>query len=136
MSKRSRTFLTVITQIRTFSLKLGTSIENFQKTKNPWKDLYKRNKNIIKSFFSQFFRKALRSNLDKVNVNLIKWMKVVKILICCSFYLPSVLETLEVNVPILFIHLEIFSVSTCSVCLLSVSWFLNILLSFLNKYGS
>ena len=31
--KRSRTFLTVITQIRTFSLNLGTSINNFQTTK-------------------------------------------------------------------------------------------------------
>ena len=31
--KRSRTFLTVITQIRTFSLNLGTSIKNFQTTK-------------------------------------------------------------------------------------------------------
>ena len=31
--KRSRTFLTVTTQIRTFSLNLGTSINNFQTTK-------------------------------------------------------------------------------------------------------
>ena len=31
--KRSRTFLTVITQIRTFFLNLGTSINNFQTTK-------------------------------------------------------------------------------------------------------
>ena len=33
VSKRSRTFITVITQIRTFSLNLGTSNKNFETTK-------------------------------------------------------------------------------------------------------
>ena len=34
MSKRSRTFITVITQIRTFSLNLGTSNKNLETTKD------------------------------------------------------------------------------------------------------
>ena len=33
VSKRSRTFITVITQIRTFSLKLSSSNKNFETTK-------------------------------------------------------------------------------------------------------
>ena len=33
VNKRSRTFITVITQIRTFSLNLGTSNKNFETTK-------------------------------------------------------------------------------------------------------
>ena len=48
VSKSSRTFITVITQIRTFSLNLGTSSKiRISKQQNiPWKDLVKRNRNI------------------------------------------------------------------------------------------
>ena len=46
VSKRSRTFIKVITQIRAFSSNLGISNKNFETTNFLYKNLFKRNKNI------------------------------------------------------------------------------------------
>ena len=70
VSKRSRAFITVIAHIRTLSLKFRHfQIRVLKQLITPWKDLFKRNKNIKKLFF-ELFRKALRSNLN-CEINLI-----------------------------------------------------------------
>ena len=66
VSKRSRTFTTVITQIITFSLNLGIPIRISKQANIPWKNLFERLKNIKKNFFfSKFFRKTLCFNLKR-----------------------------------------------------------------------
>ena len=58
VSKTSCTFITVITQIRTFFLNLGSSHKNFETT-NYCQDRISKGKT-----FSKFFRKTMRSNLN------------------------------------------------------------------------
>ena len=55
VSKRSRTFITVITQIITFSLNLGIPIRISKQANIPWKNLFERIKNIKKNFFFRNF---------------------------------------------------------------------------------
>ena len=52
-------YITVITQIRTFSLSLGTSNKNFETTKYSLERSFQKelNQNIKKNIFSKFFRK-------------------------------------------------------------------------------
>ena len=61
VTKNLCTFITVITQTRTFSLNLGNSDNNFETNKYSLERSFQ--KNIKKKFFSKFFRKILRSNL-------------------------------------------------------------------------
>ena len=63
VSKRSCTFITVITQIRAFSLNLGTSNQNFETTKYSMERSFQKEYEYQKRIFSKFFRKTLRSNL-------------------------------------------------------------------------
>ena len=53
-------------QIRTFSLNLGTSNKKFQATKYSLKRPFEKEYEYIskKNFFSKYFRKTLRSNLN------------------------------------------------------------------------
>ena len=61
--KRSRTFLTVITQIRTFSLNLSTSIKNRYSTRYSPEISFQKEWEYH-NFFLKFFRKTLRCNLN------------------------------------------------------------------------
>ena len=62
MSKKSDTFLTVITHIRTFSLNLGTALKNFQTSKYSLEIFPQKEWEYHKFIFLKFFRKTLRSN--------------------------------------------------------------------------
>ena len=64
MSKRSHTFLPVITQIRTFSLNLDSSIKDFQTIKYSLERSIQKEWEYFKKKFANFFRKTLRSNLN------------------------------------------------------------------------
>ena len=64
MSKRSHTFITVITQIRTFSLDF--SIKNVKTTKYCLERYFQIKYEYQKNVFFEFFRKTLRSNLNVV----------------------------------------------------------------------
>ena len=61
VTKNLCTFITMITQTRTFSLNLGNSDNNFETNKYSLERSFQ--KNIKKKFFSKFFRKILHSNL-------------------------------------------------------------------------
>ena len=53
LSKKSRTFATVITQIRTFSLNLGTFNKKFETVKYFLERSFQKDTNIKNSFFTE-----------------------------------------------------------------------------------
>ena len=67
VSKRPCTFITVIMQIRTFSLNLNTSNKNFETKNIPWKYVFKSNKNIKKFCFQNFSEKHCVLTLTKLD---------------------------------------------------------------------
>ena len=70
-------------QIILFSLNLGTLIRISKQPDIPWKDLFRRNKNV-KKMFSKFFRKTLCSNLNS-NKKFIFLSVVLQVLMCGSW---------------------------------------------------
>ena len=66
VSKRSCTFITVITQIRTFFFNLGTSNKNFEATKYSSGKIFSKGIRTSKKLFLKFFRKTLHSYLNKI----------------------------------------------------------------------
>ena len=76
MSKRQRTFITVITQIKTFFLNLGTANKKLEATKCSLERFFQKElehqKNKKKLFFLKFFRKSLRPYL-KLDISKLGW---------------------------------------------------------------
>ena len=93
VSKRSCDFSTVITEIGTFALNLGTSINNFQTTKYPLERSFWKKWDHKKKNFSKFFRKALCVltfykiyNIRKTSTSLLKYNTQHKVDLASSHY--------------------------------------------------